>query len=87
MDTPTFDPLLNELKQMKLLYEDPSDQVPAKPFLHLTNLHIAPSILRKLQSPPKTGTELSTDGATTKVPVAGKQSNAKPATTKAPTNL
>ena len=85
-DTPTFDPLLDELKRMKPLYEDPAGHVPAKPFLRLADLHIAPSILRKLQSTPKSGTELSTGGTTTKVPVAGKQSNAKPATTKATTS-
>ena len=86
METPTFDPLLDELKRMRPLYDDPAGQVPAKQFLRLADLHVAPSILRKLQSPPKTGTELSTGGATTKVPAVGKQSNAKPATTKAPTS-
>jgi len=52
-DTLSFDALLKELKKMKLLFDDSLGHVPAKDFLHLTDMHIAPSILRKLQTPPK----------------------------------
>lgn len=80
-DTPTFDPLLDELKSMKALYDHPSGHVPAKSFLRLANQYIPPSIVRKLESPPKTDLQLIT-GGTTKRPGTAKDSNARTTTAK-----
>ena len=78
-ETPTYDPLLEELKSMKPLYDHPSGNVPANEFLRLARQFIPPSIVRKLDAPPKSDIELIT-GGTTKPPGTGKDSTTKPTT-------
>jgi len=81
VDTPSFDTLLKELKKMKLLFDNPLGHVPSKDFLCLADMHIAPSILCKLQTPPK-DIELVTSRGKTQP----RKSSSKPATTQAPSS-
>jgi hypothetical protein len=84
-DTPNFDPLLGELKNMKPLYDHAFGNVPAKEFLRLARLWIAPSFLRRLEVPLKKDAELVT-GRTTILPATGKGSTARTITTKTTTS-
>ena len=65
---------------MKPTYENPNGNVPAKRFLQLAHQHIAPSILRKLDSTP-TDVELITGGTSKRA--VGKDSSTRTTTTKA----
>ena len=80
-ETPTFDPLLDELKLIKPLYDHPQGNVPVKGLLNVARQFIPPSIVRKLDSPPISDLELMTSG-TTKVRGTGKDSTARTTTVK-----
>jgi len=80
-DTPSFNALLKELKRMKPLFDDPLGNVPSKDFLCLADMHIAPSILHKLQTPLK-DIKLVTGGGKAQP----RKSSSKPATTQTPSS-